>query len=59
MYNKVTQQLVSCVLDNEQSKRDYAASEDQAFQKFPQAFLLIGENDTNLTEPNILEKPQL
>ena len=59
MYNKVTQQLVSCVLDNEQSKRDFVASEDQAFQKFTQAFLLIGENDTNLTEPNTLDKPQL
>ena len=54
MYNRVTQQLVSRVIENEQARQDKAGLEKEVTNSLPQAFLLIGENDSNLVAPPVM-----
>ena len=53
MYNKITENLVQKVLQNEHNRQTNSKLD------MPKQYLLIGENDTNLVKPNSLSKPEI
>lgn len=61
MYNGVTEKLVARVLETEKDRKGEQTEQEfeTAQKKSPQAFLLIGENDTNLVKPSSLSKPEI
>ena len=61
MYNEITKKLANRVLVTEQLRRNQVASEFEAIsQALPKAYLLIGENDSNLGEEQLeMSKPEI